>query len=125
MSQEAKGQAINVEEYLPKIEMMLMRNGLNLSNVDIVDDFPGDANPLRAARCFKIAKKIEIRRHISPESKENYLNELYKFQEQLGMLQDDWTFIKHIVLRYACQINNRWKDDYECAKWAFFDAKNY
>ncbi|MBI5492571.1 MAG: hypothetical protein HY893_06540 [Deltaproteobacteria bacterium] len=112
---------LNVEAYRGRLDEVLQKHGLPAASLELVDDFGGEA---RVTKCFKIQKKICLKKVITEEERGWILAWLYQFEEdQTGLLKDDWTFLKHTLLREICHILYRYKDDYECAKWAFYELK--
>jgi hypothetical protein len=115
------GRAIDVESRREELEAILAQYDLGPENLELVDEFPNE--PLRAAKCQKIAKKIFIRKSISPEQKKATVDYLKGFPEDTSPLEDDWMFLKHTMLKYVCSIQQRWQPDYECSKWAMYHMK--
>ncbi len=112
---------IKAEDYRVQIDEVLKKHGLSAANLDLVDDFGGEA---RVTKCFKIQKKIYIKKVITGQEREWTISGLHQFEEdKIKLLNDDWTFLKHMILREICRILYRYKDDYECAKWAFYELK--
>ena len=114
----ASGNIIDTESKKAELEDILMQYGLGPENLVLVDGFENE--PMRVAKCQKIAKKIFIRKSISPEHKQAVLNDLKRFPEDISPLEDDWLFLKHTMLKYVRSIQQRWQPDYECSKWAMY-----
>lgn len=112
---------LDVESYRGKLDTVLEKYNLPAATLELVDDFGGEA---RVTKCYKIQKKIYLKKMITGEERERTLAGLYQFEEsQKGLLKDDLTFLRHTLLREVCHILYRYKDDYECAKWAFYELK--
>lgn len=112
---------IDTESRRTELEDILMLYGLGADCLVLVDGF--DNEPLRASKCQKIARKIFIRKSISPEQKKAALDELRMFPENISELDDDWMFLKYVLLKYVCGIQQRWQPEHECVKWALYHMK--
>ncbi len=121
----AHGHIINTEDYKNKMEEVLLKYGLAPENLQFVDRFENDTNPLRVAKCLNILKRIIFKKTISEDERQGVISALYRFEDkQLNLLKDDWAFIKHTLLHEICRIIARWRNDYECDKWAFYELKD-
>ena len=97
----------------------IAKHGFGPENLEFVDEIP--KAPMKASLCYKIEKRILIKKLISPEEKEANINMLFsKFQEDLPKITDDLKFVKLLVLYEMFHIVYRYQTDYECAKWAFY-----
>lgn len=115
---------INAEGYRAEMDRLLTKWGLAPENLQFVDDFPNDINPHRVSKCFKIERKIYFKRLITGPDRKTMISTLRQFEEkEVSLLKDDWTFVKHTLLHEVCHILNRYKDDYECNKWALYEMK--
>lgn len=123
MAEATTGQDyIDVEAYLSEMLKALVRHGLGAENLDFVDDFPNAPNAV--SRVGKIEKKITFKRRVTRDDKALAIETLKeKFASDVGGLGDDWSFVKHSLLRQICGILYRYQNDYECAKWAFYQLR--
>ena len=116
--------SIDVVPFKAGLEQILEKHGLKPESLELVDSLEGDPNPNRASSCFKIEKKIQIKKTISVEERLETLRLLAKFdQNDLKKIDDDERFVKHLLMKHICSINERWKDQHECDKWAFYNLK--
>lgn len=112
---------INVEQYKDRMLEIMARH-----NVDPGNFFFEDNPPMRYAisRCAKIEAKIFFKRTVTEEDRNSYIQGLTRqFEDKIGLLDDDWMLIKHSLLHEICHIIARYRDDYECSKWAFYEMK--
>ncbi|HEY4706994.1 MAG: hypothetical protein A2054_09650 [Deltaproteobacteria bacterium GWA2_55_10] len=122
MEAEAAGKVIDAESHREVLENILMNYGLGPESLEFTDSFPNE--PMKVAKCVKIARKITFKKVITQEEKEAVLaGELSLFPEEVKGIQDDLVFLKHTLLKYICGIQQRWQPDHECAKWAFYHVK--
>lgn len=116
---------IDVESYKDEMGKVLAQHGLGPENLQFVDRFENEANPLRIAKNLNIAKRVIFKKTISPEERQAVISALHRFdKKELDILNDDWAFVKHVLLHEICRIISRWRNDYECDKWAFYELKN-
>lgn len=116
--------AIDVVALKADLEQILEKYGLKPESLELVDSLENEPNPNRASRCFKIEKKIQIKKTISAEDRLDTLKLLSKFEQaDLKKIEDDDKFVKHLLMKHICSINERWKDQHECDKWAFYNLK--
>lgn len=115
---------IDTGSYRETLEAILESNGLGPESLELTEEFPNE--PLRVSKCMKVARKIMLKKRITPEEKAAAIAEISRFefpQKDIEALSDDAMFLKHTVLRYVCSIQQRWQPDYECAKWAFYQMR--
>ena len=114
---------IHVESYKDEMGKVLAQHGLGPENLQFVDRFEND--PLRIAKNMNIAKKVIFKKTISPEERQAVISTLHRFdKKELDILNDDWAFVKHVLLHEICRIISRWRNEYECDKWAFYELRN-
>lgn len=118
----SESKVINAEAFKPELEKILQKYNLPLDSIEFVDEFPNE--PYRSSLCYKIQKKIKLKRLITEQDREAAKQMLSRFgPEDLSKLDDDWGFVKQAVLKHVCGINERWKDAHECEKWAFYNMR--
>src|SRR5574340_673920 len=117
--------SIDVESYKDEMGKVLAQHGLGPENLQFVDRFENEANPLRVAKNMNIAKRVIFKKTISPEERAAVISTLHRFdKKELDLLNDDWAFVKHVLLHEICRIMSRWRNDYECDKWAVYELRN-
>ncbi len=117
--------AIDVENYREEMGKILAKHGLGPENLQFVERFENDPNPLRIARNMNIVRKIIFKKNISPEERRAAIAALHRFEKpDLDLLNDDLAFVSHVLLHEICRIISRWRNEYECDKWAFYELKN-
>lgn len=114
---------IDVESYREEMCNVLAGHGLGPESLQFVDGFEND--PLRIAKNMNIAKRVLFKKTISPEERQAVISTLHRFdKKEIDLLNDDWAFVKHVLLHEICRIISRWRNDYECDKWAFYELRN-
>ncbi|MEK6759406.1 MAG: hypothetical protein AABY51_06510 [Deltaproteobacteria bacterium] len=120
----AGNRSIDVVALKADLEQIMEKYGLAPESLELVDSLENEPNPNRASRCFKIEKKIQIKKVITLEDRLDTLKLLSKFdQADLKKIEGDEQFVKHLLMKHICSINERWKDLHECDKWAFYNLK--
>lgn len=110
---------IETEQYREELVKAIQKHGFEPQNLEFVDEIPND--PRRASRVYKIEKRILIKKSIPREDKGANIEFLFeKFPEETAKLDDDFKFVKQLVLYEMFHIVYRYQTDYECAKWAFY-----
>ncbi|MBI5826897.1 MAG: hypothetical protein HZB22_04140 [Deltaproteobacteria bacterium] len=124
MAEEAKDASIDVSAYADDMIKVIERYELGAGNLIFVDGFPNEANPFRIGKVSKLEKKLYFKRNITPEERAAARKALYRFEEKdLRKIDDDWSFVKHVLLHQIVHILARNKDCYDCDKWAFYELK--
>lgn len=119
---EEKG-AIRTEEFREEIERELAARNLPADTVEFVD-VADEAAPHQPTRCFKIRKKIFLKKLVSPEEREIITAALSeKFPEEVKLFENARNFVLQRVLCEVYHIIYRYQIDYECNKLAFYDVK--
>ncbi|GMR05234.1 MAG: hypothetical protein BMS9Abin24_028 [Thermodesulfobacteriota bacterium] len=114
---------INTEDYREDIIKELETRNLPADTVEF-KDIADEAAPYQVTRCFKIRKKIILKKKITPEEKGAILIALAeKFPEDVKLLEDDRNFVLQRVICEAYHIIYRYQVDYECNKLAIYDVK--
>lgn len=124
MTEEAKKEGMDVTAYTDDMLKVLERYDLGADNLIFVDGFPNDANPFRISKVSKLEKKIYFKRTITLQERDAGRKAPHRFEEKdLRKINDDWSFVKHALLHQIVHILARYKDCYECDKWAFYELK--
>jgi hypothetical protein len=120
---DAQKGAINAEDYRDDMIKELEARNLPADTVEFVD-VADEAAPHQVTRCFKIRKKINFKKRISPEERAFITEALAeKFPEEAKLLDDDRSFVLQRLLCEVYHIMYRYQIDYECNKLAFYDVK--
>ncbi|MBI2413099.1 MAG: hypothetical protein HYV24_07820 [Deltaproteobacteria bacterium] len=110
---------IETEQYREELVKAIQKHGIEPGVLEFVDEIPND--PRRASRVYKIEKRILIKKSIPREDKGANIEFLFaKFPDEVAKLEDDFKFVKQLVLYEMFHIVYRYQTDYECAKWAFY-----
>lgn len=124
MMEEAKDASIDVPAYLDDMVKVIERYELDPGKLIFVDEFPNEANPFRIGKVSKLEKKIFFKSAISPEERDAARKARYRFEEKdLCKVNDDWPFVKHVLLHQIAHILARSRDCYDCDKWAFYELR--
>ncbi len=119
---EEKG-VINSEDYREDILKELAARNLPADTVEFVD-VADETAPHQVTRCFKIKKKIFLKKRISPEERELVTAALSeKFPEEVKLFKEPRDFVLQRLLCEVYHIIYRYQIDYECNKLAFYDVK--
>jgi len=117
------GRTINTEDYKEDIIKELESRNLPADTVEF-KDIADEAAPYQATRCFKIRKKIILKKQITPDEKESVMMALAeKFPDEVKLLEDDRNFVLQRVICEAYHIIYRYQVDYECNKLALYDVR--
>lgn len=112
-------ETIETEQYRDELVKAIQRHGFEPQILEFVDEIPND--PRRASRVSKIEKRILLKKSIPREDKGLNIEFLFaKFPAEAKQLEDDFKFVKQLVLYEMFHIVYRYQTDYECAKWAFY-----
>lgn len=115
---------INTEDYKDDIIKELESRNLPADTVEF-KDIADEAAPYQPTRCYKIRKKILLKKRIERDEKELIVAALAeKFPEEVKLLEDDRNFVLQRVLCEVYHIIYRYQVDYECNKLALYDVKN-
>lgn len=115
---------VNAEAFKEGLYEALARHGVSEGAIEFVDGFPNDANPRRVSMCFKIEKRILLKKGITPEDRADAVNLYFgRFPEKHAELEDGALFVKAVFLYEMFHIVYRYQTDYECAKWALYYLK--
>lgn len=114
---------IDTEAFRGEMEKLLVKHGFGPDNLSFVDGFPDDVNPHRVLRCYKIEKKIVFKKIITPEDRADAIAAYDLFKDRVGILKDDWMFVKLALLVEIHRITYRYKSEHECRLWAFHEVK--
>lgn len=114
---------VDIESYRGRMEELLVKHGLAPETLSFVDGFPGDVNPHRVVRCYKIEKKIVFKRVMTPEDRADAIAALELFKDRMKILEDDWLFVKQALLTEIHRITYRYKSEHECRLWAMHEVK--
>lgn len=79
--------------------------------------------------CANGPNRILLRSPLTDKAIEDHLLGLYLrgFKRVYGVIQDDVTFLKHLILHEVAHIKHNWGQDHEidCDKWAFKELKKW
>lgn len=114
---------INADDYLTELNMALARHGLGPENLELVDEVKDPRSPFRVATCYKIEKRILLKRIITREEQDGLIAALKEFDHRAELLREGLTLLKHAVMHEACHILWRYKNCDECDAWAFYEMK--
>jgi len=116
--------AINTEDYREDIVKELESRNLPADTVEF-KDVADETAPYQPTRCFKIRKKIFLKKRIERDEKELIIGALAeKFPDEIELLEDDRNFVLQRIICEAYHIIYRYQIDYECNKLALYDVKN-
>lgn len=115
---------INTEDYRDDIIKELESRNLPADTVEF-KDVADEAAPYQPTRCYKIRKKIFLKKQITADDKELIIGALaVKFPEEVKLLEDDRNFVLQRVICEMYHIIYRYQIDYECNKLALYDVKS-
>jgi len=119
----AEGGVIDAADYMDELTAALGRHGLGPDNLELVEDVHDPMSPFRKAACYKIEKRIVLKRLITAEERAGVMEALRGFDPRAEQLSDPLLFLKHAVLHEACHILWRYKNCNECDAWAFYEMR--
>lgn len=115
--------AISTQDYKNEIIRELESRNLPADTVEF-REIADETAPHQPTRCFKIRKKILLKKQIERDEKELIVAALAeKFPEEVKLLEDDRNFVLQRVLCEVYHIIYRYQVDYECNKLALYDVK--
>lgn len=113
---------IDAESYKADLEKVLENYKFPVDTIVFVDGFEND--PHAVIRTFKISRKIHMKRKMTYEEAAAKMEYSFsKFPEEQELIKSEPDFLFLIMIKELYHLTYKYQNDYECAKWAFYDIK--